>query len=77
MGIFKNNKYLNPEKLKDVKLLAKIYNAGNRILLGLGIVFNGLVMIMMLFRSSPLFLFFLVNTYFLGMAWKGRKLKLP
>lgn len=77
MGIFKNNKFVNPEKLKDVKLLTKIYNLGNRILLGVGLVFNGLMLIMLMIRFSPLFLLFLVNTYFLGMAWKGRKLKLP
>lgn len=77
MGIFKENKYLDPKKIKKTEFLLKIYNTANRILLGIGVVFNGLMMIMMMIRSSPLFLLFLVNTYFLVMAWKGRKLKLP
>jgi hypothetical protein len=76
MGIFKNNKYLNPEKLKNIGILTKIYNGANRILLALGLVFNGIFLVMMMFRASPLVLFFLVNTYFLVMAWKGRKLKI-
>jgi len=77
MGIFKDNKYLDPKTFKNRDLILKIYNVANRILLGIGIFFNGLMMMMMLIRYSPLFLLFLVNSYFLLMAWKGRKLKLP
>lgn len=77
MTIFKDKKFINIEKLKNVNWLIKIFNLSNRILMGIGIFFNGLMMIMMMIKFSPLFLLFLVNTYFLCMAWKGRKLKLP
>jgi hypothetical protein len=76
MSIFKNKKFIDPEKLKDITLLKKIYNVANRILLAFGIFLNGLMMIMMLIRFSPVAFLFVVNTYFLVMAWKGRKLKL-
>ena len=77
MSIFKDKKFIDTEKLKDINLLIKIFNLSNRILMGIGIFFNGLMVIMMVIKFSPLFLLFLVNTYFLCMAWKGRKLKLP
>jgi len=76
VSIFKKKELINEEKLKDLSLIKKIYNLANRILLGIGIFLNGLMMIMMTIRFSPVFLLFLVNTYFLVMAWKGRKLKL-
>jgi len=77
MSIFKNKKFLDPEKLKKVALLIKIFNISNRIFLVIGLIFNGLMMIMMIFRFSPLFFLFFLNSYFLFMAWKGKKLKLP
>jgi hypothetical protein len=76
VNIFKDKKFLDTEKGKDVKLLTKIFNFVNRILLGVGILFNGSMMFMMMLRFSPIFFLFLVNTYFLVMAWKGRKLKI-
>jgi len=77
MSIFKNKKFLDSEKLKKVALLIKIFNISNRIFLVVGLIFNGLMMGMMFFRFSPLFFLFFLNSYFLFMAWKGKKLKLP
>ena len=77
MSIFKNKKFLDPEKLKKITLLVKIFNISNRIFLVIGLIFNGLMMVMMIFRFSPLFFLFFLNSYFLFMAWKGKKLKLP
>jgi len=76
MSIFKKKELIDEEKLKDITLIKKIYNLANRILLGIGIFLNGLMMIMMIIRFSPVFLLFFINTYFLVMAWKGRRLKL-
>jgi len=77
VSIFKNKKFIDTEKLKKVALLIKIFNISNRIFLVIGLIFNGLMMVMMIFRFSPLFFLFFLNSYFLFMAWKGKKLKLP
>jgi len=77
MSIFKNKKFIDTEKLKKVALLIKIFNISNRIFLVVGLIFNGLMMGMMIIRFSPLFFLFFLNNYFLFMAWKGKKLKLP
>lgn len=77
MSIFKDQKFVNTEKLKNIKLILKIFNLANRILMLIGIVFNGIMSLMMIIKFSPLFVFFAINTYFFLMNWKGLKFKYP
>jgi len=73
MGIFKRGKEdrgLNPDKLKENKRFSFIFRSGMKIGCGVGLAFNTVMMLMLTFRASPLSLLFLINIVFLVKTWK-------
>jgi len=73
MGIFKRGKEdrgLNPEKLKENKRFSFIFRSGMKIGCGVGLAFNAIMMFMLLIRGSFLSFLFLINLVFLVKTWK-------
>lgn len=73
MGIFKRGKEdrgLNPEKIRENKKFSFILRSGMKIGCGIGLAFNGIMFLMLIFRGSLLSFLFLINLAFLIPAWK-------
>jgi len=76
MNIFKEGKFLNKEKMKQSRILRRLYNEANKFLLIVCVIFNIVMIYLMLERTSVFFVFFLANIYFLAMLRKGRKFQI-
>lgn len=75
MNIFKDRKFFTEKQLKRSGLLRRIYNLTHKILIWIGVLFNGIMFLMMVTRLSLFCIFFLVNLYFIAMLKMNRGLK--
>lgn len=73
MGIFKDQKWIDPKKVKIPNFMKLVFKILEKSLCILGLIFNGFMVLMMLIRFSPFSLFFLVNFYFIARFWRRLK----
>jgi hypothetical protein len=67
---------MNEEQISKKEWTKRIYNIFNGTLMFIGLAFNGIMSLMMLFRGSIFFLLFVVNLWFLFGIRNKRKFRI-